>query len=360
MFHLKRFLIAIIIVIAVIAFILATCGFGALFIWLIARKKKKNDHVVALKPAVVAKPEPLPETSAKMDPDAKEKIKKFGKIDYTLSGGIHLATNQIFGEFIYGLERFSVLNNIHTVTGSEKLCIYADTHGNSTAIDNMEARLKKNPKETFVFVGDYLGRSNIDIMNLDRLLRISRENPDRVHLLRGNHETFIGQFICEGSVEELEISVRHWMKLDDETEHLGTNDMTKLIWSLYNLPIGVIVEKPVRTLCVHGCMVEDGFDLDKLNKLERTDSILSRITWAICPELVDMDREKTPAAKLAAFMKKYDIKKFVCGHIHKCNKVTVDDCEIVSWCNWDIPNIKYDMKNSEGKAGPHEPWIISK
>ncbi len=64
-----------------------------------------------------------------------------------------------------------------------------DTHGDLTAsIKVVEMHLNIDTK--IIFLGDYVDRGSDSKGNINYLLKKKAEDPDKIHLLQGNHETY--------------------------------------------------------------------------------------------------------------------------------------------------------------------------
>ena len=63
-----------------------------------------------------------------------------------------------------------------------------DIHGCYTALTHLLDELHLTPEDKLVFLGDYTDRGMYGIEVLYTMLRLKVENPDRVLIVRGNHE----------------------------------------------------------------------------------------------------------------------------------------------------------------------------
>ncbi|MFX1561785.1 MAG: metallophosphoesterase [Promethearchaeota archaeon] len=68
------------------------------------------------------------------------------------------------------------------------LIFIGDTHGDWTATQALLTKYWETPV-TFVFLGDYVDRGPYQIENISLLYELKRQAPNRLILLRGNHET---------------------------------------------------------------------------------------------------------------------------------------------------------------------------
>lgn len=73
------------------------------------------------------------------------------------------------------------------ISEEKRFVFVGDTHGDlKTTQEIIEKYLKE--ENVIVFLGDYVDRGSFSKDNLDFLLKVKSENPERVYLLQGNHE----------------------------------------------------------------------------------------------------------------------------------------------------------------------------
>lgn len=115
--------------------------------------------------------------------------------------------------------------------------IVGDTHGD---LETSERVLERVGGGVIVFLGDYVDRGPYQVENIVRLLEAKRDEPRRVYLLRGNHET-----------REMNMFYGFY---DAVSRRLGSGAYG-LFTSLYaSLPIGAVLNKS--TVLVHGGVPE--------------------------------------------------------------------------------------------------------
>lgn len=74
--------------------------------------------------------------------------------------------------------------------------VVGDIHGRCAQLLNLLDMLPRDPKtDTLVFLGDLIDRGADAPGCVDHILRLSRENPERVICLRGNHEQMLLDFL---------------------------------------------------------------------------------------------------------------------------------------------------------------------
>ena len=109
-----------------------------------------------------------------------------------------------------------------------------DTH---TAVDVTQAVLDKyyNEADLVVFLGDYVDRGSTGVENLGLVASMFLEDPRRVIMLRGNHES--------------PLTNPYYGFLDEVTEKLGAAFYDKFSEFFQAMPYAVVVNG---YLCVHG------------------------------------------------------------------------------------------------------------
>jgi predicted phosphodiesterase len=133
------------------------------------------------------------------------------------------------------------------VDGVERVVFVGDTHGEYDATNKVIQ--KYFDKQTaLIFVGDYVDRGPQSLANIEALLRLKLEHPDRIVLLQGNHENWKEHPIMPASF---------WESLDNETLDLFAGVLAELPWSAVT-PNGI--------MAVHGA-------LPPVDSLEEIDDI---------------------------------------------------------------------------------------
>ncbi|ATU07672.1 metallophosphoesterase [Methanohalophilus portucalensis] len=118
--------------------------------------------------------------------------------------------------------------------GTDSVMVIGDIHGDLKALDLILKMQKKINCERMIFLGDYIDRGPNSVEVLNKLFRLKIADPDKIILLRGNHETAEMNY-CGGFYDEL-----------------GRDD------SLFVLANHVFEEMPIaaiifnRIFCVHG------------------------------------------------------------------------------------------------------------
>src|SRR5215468_1037299 len=78
-----------------------------------------------------------------------------------------------------------------------KTFIVGDIHGRCAQLLNLLDMLPRDPQtDTLVFLGDLIDRGADAPGCVDHILKLCRENPERVICLRGNHEQMLLDFLA--------------------------------------------------------------------------------------------------------------------------------------------------------------------
>lgn len=150
---------------------------------------------------------------------------------------------------------------------AEKVLVVGDTHG------DLESTLKgfqmaERYGSNILFLGDYVDRGPQQIENICEILERKLENPRRVHLLRGNHET---------------VSMNEVYGFYDVVSRYYGGEVYRLFAGLFaELPYTAIIGGDV--LCLHGGLPEGVTDVGQLSSLgkgalEPEDRVVVQLLW---------------------------------------------------------------------------------
>lgn len=153
-------------------------------------------------------------------------------------------TRTIFPKFEASLIQKLVENSISLMTKvptlakvSSQAVIIGDLHGSITDLINLFSKFLENENTNYVFLGDYVDRGLHSIPVITLLLAFFNKYPDKITLIRGNHEfSHINQLY--GFYDEI-LSVY-------EDESLWDSFQIFFAW----LPLAAIIDSSV--FCVHG------------------------------------------------------------------------------------------------------------
>ncbi|KAG6703734.1 hypothetical protein I3842_07G100600 [Carya illinoinensis] len=109
----------------------------------------------------------------------------------------------------------------------------------------------------YLFLGDYVDRGQHSLETITLLLALKIENPENVHLIRGNHEA-------------ADINALFGFRLEC-IERMGENDGI-WAWTRFNqlfncLPLAALIEKKI--ICMHGGIGRSIHSVEQIEKLER-------------------------------------------------------------------------------------------
>jgi serine/threonine-protein phosphatase 2A catalytic subunit len=141
----------------------------------------------------------------------------------------------------------------------ESICVVGDIHGQLNDLKANLFRQPADPKRKLLFLGDYVDRGPNGVEVVSLLFALKVEFPDRVFLLRGNHEEAMTSRIY-GFLYEV------------RTKFGGLDLWAKFNSTFCFLPLAAIINSAGhRILCVHGGLSPSLEDLSALNTLERAD-----------------------------------------------------------------------------------------
>jgi serine/threonine-protein phosphatase 6 catalytic subunit len=159
-------------------------------------------------------------------------------------------------------------SNVQPVSTPVTVC--GDIHGQY--YDLMELlRVSKNPPETgFIFMGDFVDRGYYSIETLTKLLVMKVMYPDKITLLRGNHES--------RSISQV------YGFYDECNLKYGNSNMWKMCCDVFDLlPTAALIDEEV--LCVHGGLSPLVKTLDSMRVIVRDREVpqtgaLSDLVWS--------------------------------------------------------------------------------
>ena len=129
---------------------------------------------------------------------------------------------------------------------AKRVVFVGDTH---TAVDVTQTVFDKyyENSDLLVFLGDYVDRGDTGIENLGTIASKFLENPEKIIMLRGNHES--------------PLTNPFYGFLEEVTEKLGEESYEKFKEFFQSMPYAVVVNK---YLCLHGGIAEG---LDQVSKI---------------------------------------------------------------------------------------------
>ncbi|MHA1776911.1 MAG: hypothetical protein DRO88_10480 [Promethearchaeia archaeon] len=143
----------------------------------------------------------------------------------------------------------------------KNVLIVGDTHGDLDSTLRLTRPFLQGKVDALVFMGDYVDRGKFSFLNLMYILGLCLAWPDRVIILRGNHEDMALNLIF-GFNEELQ-------------QYFENPDVFKaiqaIIVALYDL-MSLAAVSPLESLCIHAGIPKVAYPLGTLNLLPKPHS----------------------------------------------------------------------------------------
>ena len=179
------------------------------------------------------------------------------------------------------------------------LYICGDIHGQYYDLLRVFDILNYPPQSTFLFLGDYVDRGKQSLECLLLLLCLKIQYPDKIFLLRGNHE-------CE--------ALNKIYGFYDECKRRLSIKCFKKITNLFNMmPISALINENI--LCMHGGLSKDLQNIEQINKILRptdipNEGLLCDLLWSDPNESLTEDFGPNERNISVTFSKDY-VKNFV-------------------------------------------------
>jgi len=165
-------------------------------------------------------------------------------------------------------------SNVHPVNTPVAVC--GDIHGQFYDLLELFRVGGEVPDTNYIFMGDYVDRGYYSVETLTYLLCLKVKYPDKITLLRGNHESE-------------QITKVYGFYDECQARYKNANAYHKFL-SVFNLlPLAAVIDKKV--LCVHGGLSPDIVTLDMISAVDRNQEIpssgaMTDLCWSD-PEEVD-------------------------------------------------------------------------
>lgn len=163
--------------------------------------------------------------------------------------------------------------NVVTVK-SQNAVVFGDVHGQYLDFNAQMVHYHQMKDATLIMLGDYIDREIHATEILVTLLCMKCNNPDKVHMIRGNHE---GPWNKSGQAKSFLYEIMSIYNMD----------VYKMFLQFFQyLPIGIILETGMkRFFMLHGCIYNGITSIEQINNENRIldpklGSVLSNLLWS--------------------------------------------------------------------------------
>ncbi|OHT00770.1 Ser/Thr protein phosphatase [Tritrichomonas foetus] len=149
------------------------------------------------------------------------------------------------------------------------LTVCGDTHGQFTDTLRIFDVVGGLPDKRYLFLGDYVDRGSQSVENIVFLLTLKLVYPDKIYLLRGNHETE-------------EISTVYGLR-DECIKRYGFGIYSLFLTVFESMPFAAIIANKI--FCVHGGISSEKCDIGLLKQVKRpldlnSSTVITDLLWS--------------------------------------------------------------------------------
>lgn len=172
--------------------------------------------------------------------------------------------------FLVQTAKHAIKNDPIVLQLEAPVCVVGDLHGQFTDLLRIFEQLGHPPEKQYLFLGDYVDRGNNSIETISLILAYKVMYPNRVYILRGNHET---------------PDISRIYGFYDECKRRFSPRVWRLFVDCFNyLPLAAVISKKI--FCAHGGISPEIVDsMAKLHELERPlcvpdQGVVTDILWS--------------------------------------------------------------------------------
>lgn len=181
------------------------------------------------------------------------------KIIELLYAGHHPGESALKSLCEMAIEIFTKLPNVVSVPAPVTVC--GDTHGQFYDLLELFMLGGRVPETNYLFLGDYVDRGYYSVETFLLLLALKVRYPDRLTILRGNHES--------------RQTTQVYGFYDELLRKYGNPNVWMLINKVFDvLPLAAVIENKI--FCVHGGLSPMIASIDQIQRLERRKEIPER------------------------------------------------------------------------------------